>query len=74
MSNYFGFNLNTVAAIIAHAYPGTIANPGTSCDMVDGKVSRLWRTIWNGIRKLLLEKTRLQARIIHQNINAVARV
>jgi hypothetical protein len=68
MSNYFGFNLNTVAAIIAHAYPGT------SCDMVDGKVSRLWRTIWNGIRKLLLEKTRLQARIIHQNINAVARV
>ncbi len=31
-----------VAAIIAHAYLGTIANPGTWRAMVDGKVSRKW--------------------------------
>ena len=31
-----------VATIIAHAYLGTIANPGTWSAMVDGKVSRLW--------------------------------
>ncbi|MEJ2093157.1 MAG: formate dehydrogenase subunit gamma [Syntrophobacterales bacterium] len=31
-----------VAAIIAHAYLGTIANPGTWRAMVDGKVGRKW--------------------------------
>jgi len=31
-----------VATIIAHAYLGTVANPGTWHAMVDGKVSRLW--------------------------------
>jgi formate dehydrogenase subunit gamma len=31
-----------VAAIIAHAYLGTIANPGTWRAMVDGKVSWKW--------------------------------
>jgi formate dehydrogenase subunit gamma len=31
-----------VAAIIAHAYLGTIANPGTWHALVDGKVSRKW--------------------------------
>ncbi|HLD46576.1 MAG TPA: formate dehydrogenase subunit gamma, partial [Desulfobaccales bacterium] len=36
------FAIIFVAAIIAHAYLGTIANPGTWSAMVDGKVSRLW--------------------------------
>jgi formate dehydrogenase subunit gamma len=31
-----------VAAVIAHAYLGTIANPGTWRALVDGKVSRKW--------------------------------
>jgi len=31
-----------VAAVIAHAYLGTIANPGTWRALVDGKVSRPW--------------------------------
>jgi formate dehydrogenase gamma subunit len=31
-----------VAAVIAHAYLGTIANPGTWSAMVSGKVSRIW--------------------------------
>ena len=31
-----------VATIIAHAYLGTIANPGTWRAMVDGKVGRMW--------------------------------
>jgi cytochrome b subunit of formate dehydrogenase len=36
------FAIIFVAAIIAHAYLGTIANPGTWSAMVTGKVSRLW--------------------------------
>ena len=36
------FAIIFVAAIVAHAYLGTIANPGTWSAMVDGKVSRLW--------------------------------
>jgi formate dehydrogenase subunit gamma len=36
------FAIIFVASIIAHAYLGTIANPGTWRAMVDGKVSRLW--------------------------------
>lgn len=36
------FAIIFVAAIIAHAYLGTIANPGTWSAMVDGKVSHLW--------------------------------
>jgi formate dehydrogenase subunit gamma len=31
-----------VAAVIAHSYLGTIANPGTWRALVDGKVSRQW--------------------------------
>lgn len=31
-----------VAAVLAHAYLGTIANPGTWRALVDGKVSRSW--------------------------------
>ena len=31
-----------VAVVIAHAYLGTIANPGTFSAMVTGKVSRRW--------------------------------
>jgi cytochrome b subunit of formate dehydrogenase len=30
------------AAVIAHGYLGTIANPGTWRALVDGKVSRKW--------------------------------
>lgn len=36
------FAIIFVAAIIAHAYLGTIANPGTWSAMVTGKVSRKW--------------------------------
>jgi formate dehydrogenase subunit gamma len=36
------FAIVFVAAIIAHAYLGTIANPGTWRTLVDGKVSRSW--------------------------------
>jgi formate dehydrogenase subunit gamma len=36
------FAIIFVATIIAHAYLGTIANPGTWRAMVDGKVSRKW--------------------------------
>jgi len=36
------FSIVFVAVIVAHAYLGTIANPGTWSAMVDGKVSRLW--------------------------------
>ena len=36
------FAIIFVAAIIAHAYLGTIANPGTWSAMVTGKVSRAW--------------------------------
>ncbi len=36
------FAIIFVAAIIAHAYLGTIANPGTWRAMIDGKVSKLW--------------------------------
>ena len=36
------FAIIMVAAVIAHAYLGTIANPGTWRALVDGKVSRSW--------------------------------
>jgi len=36
------FALIFVATIIAHAYLGTIANPGTWRVLIDGKVSRAW--------------------------------
>jgi formate dehydrogenase gamma subunit len=36
------FAVVLVAAIVAHAYLGTIANPGTWRAMVDGKVGRKW--------------------------------
>jgi formate dehydrogenase subunit gamma len=36
------FAIPLVAAVIAHAYLGTVANPGTWSAMVTGKVSRLW--------------------------------
>jgi formate dehydrogenase gamma subunit len=36
------FAIIMVAAVIAHAYLGTIANPGTWRALVDGKVSRPW--------------------------------
>ncbi len=36
------FAILFVAAVIAHAYLGTIANPGTWSAMVTGKVSRIW--------------------------------
>ncbi|MEW6388201.1 MAG: formate dehydrogenase subunit gamma [Thermodesulfobacteriota bacterium] len=36
------FAIIFVAAVIAHAYLGTIANPGTWRALVDGKVSRKW--------------------------------
>jgi formate dehydrogenase subunit gamma len=43
LSTVHGFvSIIFVATIIAHAYLGTIANPGTWSAMVDGKVSRLW--------------------------------
>ncbi|MBM4289014.1 MAG: formate dehydrogenase subunit gamma [Deltaproteobacteria bacterium] len=43
MSTIHGFfAVIFVAAIIAHAYLGTIANPGTWRILVDGKVSRNW--------------------------------
>jgi formate dehydrogenase subunit gamma len=43
MSTIHGFfAVVFVAAIIAHAYLGTIANPGTWRILVDGKVSRNW--------------------------------
>ena len=31
-----------VATVLAHAYLGTIANPGTWRALVDGKVSKAW--------------------------------
>jgi formate dehydrogenase gamma subunit len=43
LSTIHGFTaIILVAAVLAHAYLGTIANPGTWRAMVDGKVSRLW--------------------------------
>ncbi len=43
MSTIHGFfAILLVAAVIAHAYLGTIANPGTWSAMVTGKVSRVW--------------------------------
>jgi formate dehydrogenase subunit gamma len=43
MSTIHGFvAVVFVATIVAHAYLGTIANPGTWRAMVDGKVGRLW--------------------------------
>jgi formate dehydrogenase gamma subunit len=36
------FAILFVAAVLAHGYLGTIANPGTFSAMVTGKVSRLW--------------------------------
>jgi len=43
MSTIHGFfAILFVAAVIAHAYLGTIANPGTWRALVDGKVSRKW--------------------------------
>ncbi|MGQ9688282.1 MAG: formate dehydrogenase subunit gamma [Desulfobaccales bacterium] len=43
MSTLHGFSaLIFVATIVAHAYLGTIANPGTWRAMVDGKVGRKW--------------------------------
>jgi formate dehydrogenase subunit gamma len=43
MSTIHGFvAVVFVATIVAHAYLGTIANPGTWRAMVDGKVGRKW--------------------------------
>ena len=43
MSTIHGlFAVIFVAAIIAHVYLGTIANPGTWRALIDGKVGRLW--------------------------------
>jgi formate dehydrogenase gamma subunit len=43
MSTIHGFvSVVFVATIVAHAYLGTIANPGTWRAMVDGKVGRKW--------------------------------
>ncbi len=43
MSTVHGFfAIIFVAAVLAHAYLGTIANPGTFSAMVTGKVGRLW--------------------------------
>ncbi len=43
MSTIHGFfAIILVAAVIAHAYLGTIANPGTFSAMVTGKVGRKW--------------------------------
>jgi formate dehydrogenase gamma subunit len=43
MSTIHGFfAIIFVAAVLAHAYLGTIANPGTFSAMITGKVSRVW--------------------------------
>lgn len=38
--NLFGFFL--IAGVLAHAYLGTVANPGTWRVLVDGSVTRIW--------------------------------
>lgn len=40
-----------VACVLAHAYLGTIANPGTWRVLVDGKVSRAWAREHHGLWK-----------------------
>jgi formate dehydrogenase subunit gamma len=60
--NLFGFFL--IAGVLAHAYLGTIANPGTWRVLVDGSVSREWAEHHhpNWYRALLAKNKRVDDR------------